>query len=175
MQTIEGPHGRADELPLKDEPGYAATVCHWLITSDKFHPFWTQWFMGVVRLSEVPNMPPARHQFEGTTHEFLIVSLNPEFGDKEIMTGMLHDIPAKQWSSPQRYLQFTESKGMPYLEPPDVAIQFEASDDEMRQMAKLCAEAIVLNGISPDQDYREVWKASLVKTLAHIRGEEHAP
>jgi hypothetical protein len=117
-------------------------------------------------------MPSVHHDFSGSTHEFLIMSLNPEYGDKDIKLGG-YDI--KQWSGPEAFIEFSLKNGLPFLTPIDVHVQFEATDDEMRTMAKYACGAIVNGQMSPDQDYRHRWKGSLVKTLAHIRGEEHKP
>lgn len=171
-RSEEGPYGTAAELPVKDTPEYSETVCHWLITGTRFHPFWTQWTLVVVRLREVEGRPPIRYQFEGATHELLVIALNPEYGDKDIL--LPNGSPAKQWSGPSAFTEFTERKGLPYLTPIDVCIQFEATDDEMTELAGYACKAVVAGQLSPDQDFREGWKVSLVKTLAHIRGEEHA-
>jgi hypothetical protein len=53
MNEETGPHGTAVELPIPDVPEAFETVCHWLITSESYHPFWTQWTLVVVRLREV--------------------------------------------------------------------------------------------------------------------------
>lgn len=172
-QRFQGDYGTAAELPL-DFPEADETVCHWLITGQRFHPFWTQWILVVVKLREIEGKPPISYQFEGATHEFLIVSLNPEYGDKEVTLLAAGARPVKQWSGPKAYMKFALREGMPYMTPVDVCVQFEATDDEMRKLAEYACEAIVQGRMSPDQDYREGWKTTLVKTLAHIRGEEHA-
>lgn len=168
----EGPYGLAVELPIRDSPEFSETVCYWLVTGEKFHPLWTQWLLTVARLREVEGLPPVNYQFEGATHEFLITSLNPEYGDKDIT--LPSGSPGKQWSGPEAFMDFAVREGLPYLTPIDVSIQFEGTDDEMSTMAIYACKAIVHGQLSPDQDFRREWKTSLVKTLAHIRGEEHA-
>jgi hypothetical protein len=150
-------------LAIPDVPRAAQTVDMWLITAPVFHPLWSQYHMACVRLDDdVPGFPPPVRQFDGATHEFLIVALNPEFGpfDEASMA------------------EYGRSGRLPLLTPINVAHQFTASDDEMREVCSLAARAVVNGYLNPEtadapDRIREDWLASIVKTLAHIRGEPH--
>ena len=59
-------------------------------------------------------------------------------------------------------------------------LRIEGTDAEATELAKLAVWAIVHGHLEPEssngaQRIRAAWKSSLIKTLAHIRGEEHAP
>lgn len=161
--TIElsGPFGRAEPIPVPDRPDAAETVAEWLITAPAYHPAWPQYALVVVRLrDDVPGFPAPHHQFEGTTHELIVMALDPGRGPHTTAT--------------------LTGAALPYLQPVNIVEQFIAGDDEMRRLAELAATGVV-NGVlmpetadAPDR-VRAAWRASLTKTLAHIRGEVHAP
>src|SRR5690348_1459188 len=76
---ITGPAGRADRVELADIPEAAETVCSWLIEAPGQSPGWDKYNLAVVRLRDnVPGFPQPHHQFDGTTHELLLMALNPE-------------------------------------------------------------------------------------------------
>ena len=165
MAEEEGPYGRAVGLEMPDIPEAAETVCSWLITAPVWHPMWSQYLLAVVRLRDgVPGFVPPVRQFPGATHELLVVTLNPEHGPYTA-EGM------------DRYHR---SGNLPTLSPVNVAEQIEGTDAEATELAKLAVWAIVHGHLEPEssngaQRIRAAWKSSLIKTLAHIRGEEHAP
>lgn len=157
---VVGNWAEVEELPLRDID-QAATVCHWLINAGTLHPVITQWFIGIVRLSDLPGVPPAHLQFTGATHEVLMVAVDPDY-----------PITAASAATPEHRLQ--------PLNPVNLAHQFTATDDEMRLMAKGMAWAIAHGDMPPEpplgyESFRHKWLTVMVKTLAHIRGEEHAP
>ena len=161
-----GPFGRAEQLKVPDQPDAAETVCHWLITAPAYHPLWSQYQLCVVRLRDnLPGFPPPHHQFPGSTHELIVIALNPEHG------------PHTPESIAERY---RDGKGLPYLTPVNIAHQIEGTDAEARELAAMAAWGVVNGHLNPEtadapERIRDEWKGSLVKTLAHIRGEEHAP
>ena len=76
--------------------------------------------------------------------------------------------------------RYHRSGNLPTLSPVNVAEQIEGTDAEATELAKLAVWAIVHGHLEPEssngaQRIRAAWKSSLIKTLAHIRGEEHAP
>lgn len=160
---IEGPHGRAELVPPGEGPEWAETVCTWLLTAPWAHPLWSQYMLAVVRLRDgVPGFPPPKRQFDGATHELIVVALNPEHGPFTV-------------ASVERF----QRTGMPYLTPLNIAHQIEGSDEEAAELAELAALAVVRAWLCPEtadapERVRANWKASLVRTLAHIRGEAHA-
>lgn len=157
---IQGRHGNAAPLQVPDVSTAAATVCLWLITAPAYHPIWSQYLLIVVRLADdLPGFPPAHHQFEGTTHELMVFALNPDHRQ-----------------TPDSANACLADEAMPpFLTPQNIVEQYIATDEEMRQLASLCAQGIVHGALNPDTDGRADWLPATTKTLAHIRGEAHAP
>ena len=167
VTTYTGEHGSATELPIDPLlPGARTTICWWLLTGH-WHPLWQQYALLVVHLRPDADHPDPHVAFVGATHELLVVALNPGDGAQPVI------------HPPEQVARGLASIGG-YLEPVDVAHQFTATDDEMRQLADLAAQACVAGQLTPCTDdarntLREVWLTSLVRTLAHLRGETHAP
>lgn len=162
---LEGRYGKAVKLELKDGPEFSATVCHYLLTCPYVHPFWIQWVLAVVRLDDDnPRYGPANHQFEGSTHELVLVALNPDHGPYD----------------EAKMAAYAESGDLPTMEPINVAWQMQGTDAEAGRLGELAAKAIV-HGVLPVEpplgyeSFRESWNESLTRTLAHERGEAHAP
>lgn len=135
------------------------TVCSWLIYAPNAHPLWTFHNLYVVRLREVPGLPPPALRFPAATHELGVLALNPEH----------------QPYTTEKVLELSKAHGLPYLTPHDVCEQFQMSDDEAKLLAAYAARACAHYVLTPDEDFRAQWRVSLTKTLAHIRGEEHEP
>ncbi len=165
-QCWRGPRGTAVKLRIDPTiPGADTTTCWWLLTGN-WHPIWTQFVLTVVTLADRPGAPPARLQHPGMTHELIVVALDPGEPPRRhsatlIETGGLRGVGG-------------------WLEPVDVVQQFTATDEEMRQVAELAAQACIDGILMPSTDdartfYREQWLQAIVKTLAHLRGEEHTP
>ncbi len=158
FDKVTGPAGTAEPIPFDlDDPEAAETVASWLLTAPAAHPVWTQYALVVVRLrDDVPGFPPPHRRFVGATHELLVLALNPDGG-------------------PYTGAALAEGKVLPYLMPPNLVEQFEATDHEMQDLASLAAQAVAHGILNPDTDGRAAWLPVLVKTLAHTRGEEHEP
>lgn len=168
-QTYTGPNGRADLVDLSDlspdlDPRLTLNVAWWLITSPGWSPAWDQYMLAVFALRPTPGVPDAHLQFAGATHEVLVAAIDPTDG---------------RWDVTQAHAAVAAGKSLPWLTPINLAYQFEATDDEMRQIGELCAQAVVEGRLIPEPrgiaGAREAWLGSIVKTLAHLRGEEHAP
>lgn len=162
-RPIIGPHGQAEPIPFDtSDPKSAETLCWWLITSPGWHPLWSQFSLWVARLrDDVPGFPAPYRQFLGATHELIVVAVNPENGFYSA-DGI------------------SESKRLPHLTPVNICQQHEATDAEMVEVAALVCRAIVYGRLNPEiadapGRIRENWLIAVTKTLAHIRGEEHAP
>jgi len=158
---FDGLYGQAIRLPVPPGAAAAETVCWWLLTAPQAHPLWSQYALCCVRLRD--GLPPVR-QYIGTTHELLLVALDPGPGryDEAAMAGYAE-----------------AGNGLPYLVPVNIAEQFIATDDEMTRLAELAARAVANGLLWPETAdapglVRASWRESLVKTLAHIRGEVHA-
>lgn len=158
-KPVQGQYGDAAPLEIPVAPQAVETVCMWLITAPAYHPAWSQYVLLVVRLTDdLPGFPPAKHAFDGTTHELLVLALNPDHSQ-----------------TVETANERLACGGMPqYLTPHNIAEQYIATDDEMLQLASFCAQGIVHGALSPDTDGRSAWLPVTTKTLAHIRGEEHA-
>ena len=167
---VTGEYGTAEPVPIPDDPKAAETLAHWLLTSELgvYHPFFYQWVLVAVRLRDnVPGFEPPKRQFEGATHEILCLTMNPEAGHYDV----------------DRVLSHMDTGGMPWLQPPNVIVQVEASDDEVKPLVSLLAQAVIHGALRPeslwtaghDEALNEDWLASITKSLAHQRGETHAP
>lgn len=172
----EGSHGRAWRLAIPDDSGnwqYAATVCHYLITAPAYHPLWSQYVLAVIRLGKMDGVPDAHLQFPGATHELMVVAMAPDTGHGGPDGCQQHTPECMNGEHPR-------NRDLSFLQPGNVAWQTVAADEEMEQLADMAVQAVV-SGIwnpetagSPDA-IREAWNAGLIRTLAHIRGEVHAP
>ena len=160
----DGPYGTAIRLDIDGLPNGEETVCSWLITAPACHPLWSQYNLAVVRLRDgIPGFPPPVRQFDGATHEMLVITLNPEHGPYD-------ENMARKYAA----------GNLPVLTPVNVAHQFEGTDDEAEQLAAWAAWGVVNGYLEPESSngatrIRAGWKTSMVKTLAHIRGEVHEP
>jgi hypothetical protein len=129
-----------------------AGVGQWLVHAPHGHPFWPWYVVQAIHLRPLEGQPPAHVQFPGASHEWLVVALNPE--------APLPDVD--RWAAP----------GTPpirYLKPVDQCWQFIVASDE--QAAQLCEQAVrcIVQGVSPDQDFRAWWKAAIANTAEHVR------
>jgi hypothetical protein len=166
-EKVTGRAGVAEPVEVPDAPSSAATVASWLLTSEAYHPFFHQWILAGLRLGDIPGFPPAKHQFEGTTHEITCITLNPEKGRYDL----------------ERLATHLVDGGLPHLMPPSITVQVIATDDEITPVVSLLAQAVVHGALSPesmwtaghDERLNETWLTVITKSLAHIRGEIHAP
>lgn len=152
----------------------AATIEHAILDTGgdlpaltgRWHPAWPQFVLIVVHLREQDGEAPPVLAFPGATHELSVMALNP--GD-----------PAKVHTA----ADFAQGgfRGIGgWLSPIDVTHQFTATDEEMTDLAEMAARACVDGMLNPSTDdareyLREHWLTACVRTLAHMRGEEHAP
>lgn len=160
---FDGAYGRAVAWAVPDHPRAAETVCTWILTHPQGHPLWSQYLLLVVRLTDHPDFPPPKRQFPGATHELLVLALDPKSGPY----------------APETMDRFLDGT-LPYLTPVNIVHQIEGTDDEACKLAANVAWGVTVGALWPETAdapgrVRAEWKASLVKTLAHIRGEEHAP
>lgn len=97
--------------------------------------------------NRAPTLPFLR--FPGATHEIMVLALNPE-----------HDAA----------LDPDDRETFKWLEPPDVTEQVVlGSDDQARELVRLCATGCVHGVLVPDSDFRSAWRASLEQTSEHLR------
>lgn len=157
----EGPAGTAVELVFppveeRDPPATAATVAGWFVRAPGQSPAWECYVVSVVHLRPIEGAPPAVVTVPRSTHELLVVALDPRLDPRPVDTG--------SWS---------------FLRPVNVCEQAELPDDDAAvELCRLAARAIVA-GVLPAEPMLagavEPWRTSIVRTSAHLRGEEHAP
>lgn len=161
--TFEGAYGWAKRLTiLQSNHNAQFAVTSWLLFSPRAHPFWSYHTLDVIRLIEVPGTEPAYHAFEGSTHELLVLALQPRE-----QSGTPQERPYTLTECNQL---LAENKGLPYLTPPDVVAQLTGTDAEAELLAAYMAWAVANGMLLPDSDYQSWWLESLTETLAHIRG-----
>lgn len=158
---LRGPCGEAHRVPYEGHVGAEQTVGYWLVTAPGFHPAWSQYAIACIRLDDdAPGFAKPHHRFLDTTHELLVLAMDPTDGPH----------------TPESVLR---PDGFKVLRPVNIAHQFIATDEEMRELTKLAAKAVVRGWMNPEtadapERIREDWLTALTRTLAHIRGEAHA-
>lgn len=124
-------------------------VSLWLLRVPGAHAFWQHWFLGVISLKDAPGVPPAHKTSPEMTHELSVYTINPE-------------------SCPHPSPHDFEEMGIkwPRLTPPDHQVQFQVpSDRQAKKIADMLVKEILDRRLSPDQDYRQLWK-DLIESLA---------
>lgn len=164
--TCWGPGGISEHVPVPATMRNADTsTCLYLLTAPRYHPVWSQYVISVVDLTvDRPDLGPPNLHFVDATHELLVMAVNPELG----------------LLSPTRMVRRSEAgEAGFYLSPPNVGHQFTATAEEMTQLAWLLGRAVAHGQLNPETGdapslIREQWLGLCVRTLAHMRGEEHA-
>ncbi len=113
----------------------------------------------VVSLADLPGVESPKLRFPEATHELGVLALNPEYQPYTV-DGLIE------------YVEYAGS--IPLLTPHDICEQFYATDDQMRQLTVITANAVARQWLLPDEDYQQQWHQSLNSTLAHLRGEHDA-
>jgi hypothetical protein len=159
--TFEGVAARAWRVTFpavgaRPVPDHDGTVGAFLVHAPSAHPLWDHYGVSMIHLRPIPGVRPAVITVPGATHEFMIVSLDPN----EPLPSL--DATAPDWK-------------MRWLSPIDVVEQFAAADDVVAdQVLELAVQAICNGHISPDQDYRSLWKHAIAETAAHFRDGTHS-
>lgn len=165
---IHGPAGVAEKLIIPPGPHADMTVAHYLITAQGQAP-WDQYLLAAIRLTEAEGWPAPVLQFDGATHEIMMLALDPDKG------------PYAPGDMETRFGPGAPEDGkLPVLIPINVAVQFTATDGEMETLLQYAALGVVKGRLPAEpmfgqQSHHDQWLGTLVKTLAHMRGEEHAP
>lgn len=153
---VKGPAAEAWQIANPPtQPVATAAVAGWLIHSTHFHPFWRWWSLSVVHLRDVEGVPAAVKDYPEAEYELMILSLDPE-------------ADAPDPDHPEG--------GYPFLMPPDLSHQFHGiTDAEAQGLALVAVRAICAGRISPDADYRSIWKGTIAGTIDCIREGGHRP
>jgi hypothetical protein len=157
-REYSGPAGRATEILRQgepDRPDWVATVSCWFLECPGQSPAWSHYVMWVIHLRDLDDVPPAHIEIPGATHELVVAALDPDYNPKALRL------------SPWRFLR-----------PLNVQEQVQLPNDETaRKLASIAVQAVV-NGTLPAEPALsgavEPWRTSLIRTSAHLRGEEHA-
>lgn len=158
-RVLRGEYGTATEvIPTSvttvDE---TATLAAWFLVCPMQSPAWDSYVLAVVHLRDIEGQEhPPRLTVPRATHELMVYACNPAAHPRA------HD--PETWAP---------------LNPLNVVEQVELPDDAAGvSLAEQAAWAVVrgyLPAEPPFSDSREPWLSSMVKTAAHLRGEEHAP
>ena len=156
--TCAGPAGTAWKIDVAklvhQVPDTKATLAVWLVWCPGAHPFWHWWLISVIHLRPLEGVRPAFIREPGATHEVIVASLDPD-----------HPIP-----DPRAF----RIEDIRFLTPIDVMEQFQvASDVEAEEICALAVRACCDGRLSPDQDFRSLWHATLKATAQHYRGGQH--
>lgn len=160
-RTEIGSHGSATEVLIElessDHVDQQGTVGAWFLHCPGQSPAWDYYVLAVVHLRPIDGeSKPAAITLPGASHELLLYACDPK--------GEPTALHPPSWH-PLRPFNAVEQFTVP-------------SDDEASELLWLCARAIV-NGHLPAEPplsgAREPWHTSVIKTSAHLRGEEHAP
>ncbi len=154
----QSPYARAWNLDLTkipDRPEKVLAISSWLINMPGAHAFWSYWTLSIISLRDVPGVKPAVKRYPEAEYEFMIMAINPE-----------------KCPLPDPDLMLTD--GYPWLTPIDVVEQFHGiSEMDCRRLAEGAIKAILSGQVSPDQDYRPMWKALIAGTVQHFADGHH--
>jgi hypothetical protein len=131
---------------------------HWLITAPGYSATRKQWILAVITLGDTPGFKPARLDFEGATHEVIIMPVDPAGGDQ----------------SANSVVRLLLAHSLPMIPADAVRFQVRATDSEVMNLSALMATAVVRNRWSPDVtgdpgNVRGAWRESAERNLLAIR------
>lgn len=156
---LEGVAGTATEILVEGpfpRPELAATLASWFLHCPGQSPAWSHYVLSVIHLRPIEGARPAVIRVPGATHEVVLLALDPTL-------------------EPQP----TDSETWSFLTPVNVMEQVELpGDDQAVTLCRLSAQAVVAGYFwaePPLSGQVEPWRTSMIKTAAHLRGEEHAP
>ena len=117
-----------------------ASIAAWLVHAPKAHPFWANYLISVVHLRQETGLPAPAIHYPAAAYEFVIIAIDPK-------RCPVPDPRQPPW---------------PFLLPHDVVMQFHFGDgvDDHRagEIVHQAVGAICRGRLSPDQDYRRLWR-----------------
>lgn len=154
--TLTGPAGRAWLIPNKSNVlDHQAGLASWIVNVPGAHAFWAHWMVAVCHLRDIPGARPAVKKYPEAEYEFVIASINPELCPNPTPESALQD-------------------GLQLLSPMDVVEQFHGvSDHDAIRVCEGAIRAIMAGHMSPDQDYRPIWREAIRETVRHFREGKH--
>lgn len=159
-ERLDGPYGTAVRVLVEleeDEPqDWTATCASWFFICPGQSPACDRYALSIIHLRPIEGVKDAAVTVPGATHEVMLHALDPK----------TEPVP-------------TDPMSWRRLHPINVLEQIELPDDAAAvDLARGCARA-VLAGVLPAEPLLsgavEPWRTVLIKTAAHLRGEEHAP
>lgn len=157
-RILTGPAGTATEVLIvgvPDRPDWKATLGTWFLDCPGQSPAWSNYGLSIIHLRDIPDVPPADIRVPKATHEVILTAFDPEWAPEPLRS--------ETWRM---------------LFPVNVMEQVELpSDEKATELVALCAAAVV-KGVLPAEPPLagavEPWRTALIKSSAHLRGEEHA-
>lgn len=155
-----GKYGKAWRVHMppvgqRGRPDVDASIDMFIVQRRGAHVLWDHWGVTMIHLRPIEGCRPPHITVPGATHELMIVALNPE-----------KPLPPLNSAAPD----FAPA----YLTPIDIAQQFICPDDAFAQhLLELSVDAIIAGYISPDEDARRDWQASIATTLEHYQDGTH--
>ena len=133
-------------------PDHAGSLGGWLVYVPGAHPWWHTWALVLVHLRDIPGVKPAKKSYPEAEYEFLSIALQPD-------------------STPD---PDHPENGFKYLTPFDVVEQFHGvTDGQASRILEGAVRAILGGHVSPDTDYRSVWRALIASTVKHFQEGKH--
>jgi hypothetical protein len=158
-KKVRGPAGIAQELVLPpltgwENPAWAATLALWFLKIPGQSPAWSRYVLSVVHLRPIEGAPAVEYEFPKATHQVFLSAL--DMGPRP---------------------RANDSSTWHMLMPVNVSEQIELSgDSDAVRLAELCVKAVLAGMLwaePPFSGQKEPWHTSLIRTSAHMRGEEH--
>jgi hypothetical protein len=156
-EQMRGPAGHAHEVVTVavDRPDQQATLAAWFLNCPGQSAAWDRYLLSVIHLRPLLGVKPAGIRVPGATHEVILVALDPA-----------------------RHPHPTKPRTWTILRPVNVAEQITLPGDiAARHLLKLAARAVIDGGLPAEPAMSgavEPWRTTLIRTAAHLRGEEHA-
>lgn len=142
-----GKAGSAWRIKLPDppiKPDHKATLIEYLVTGIGYHPLWDYWYVSLISLEDIPGVPSATKNYPEAAFEIMVVALDP----------------SKPLPDPDRI----HKRPAHPLTPVDGIYQFHGiTDDEAKEMVTVLVREIVAGQLSPDSDFREVWRLKIAE------------
>lgn len=167
--TYTGPKWTAYDIMAMPQspnarPDTSAQLASYLLHCPNAHPFWSWFMFSAVHLREIPDVIAPHLRTPDCTHEFLVITLDPDIGDPST-------------TDLRNWLDGKKAAGMKtsgFLYPLDLIHQVEGATDEWAlELARLMMQAFCDGHTSPESDYRNKNISMIDGTLAHLKKGRH--
>jgi hypothetical protein len=129
------------------------TIAHFLLHCPGAHAFWSYWWIALIHLRPIEGVKPAHITTPGAGWEMFCFAQQPEVSP-----------------DPDR-----SEETFRYLIPIDWVVQFGdvRTDHDAKRIALTVVRAIMTGKVSPDQDFRSFWEATIRDTAKHFAAGGH--